>query len=108
VTEKFFERPILNSPYAYPDRHWELDADGQPTNHLLETRAGLSSLRLSNLRGNSEKASSVGAASVTSDDANQAELFVTIVAVLSWQQQSFSPHQAFIGRFDEEGHGHAR
>ncbi len=21
----FFERPILNSPYAYPARHWELD-----------------------------------------------------------------------------------
>jgi type III restriction enzyme len=26
----FFERPILNLPYAYPDRHWELDDDGQP------------------------------------------------------------------------------
>ena len=22
--DSFFERPILNSPYAYPDRHWEL------------------------------------------------------------------------------------
>ena len=34
----FFEHPILNSPYAYPDRHWELDADGQPTNALIESR----------------------------------------------------------------------
>ncbi len=34
----FFEHPILNSPYAYPARHWELDADGQPTNKLIETR----------------------------------------------------------------------
>jgi type III restriction enzyme len=34
----FFERPILNSPYAYPGRHWELDADGQPTNRLVESR----------------------------------------------------------------------
>jgi type III restriction enzyme len=38
VDSSFFERPILNSPYAYPGRHWELDADGQPTGHLIETR----------------------------------------------------------------------
>ena len=36
--ESFFERPILNSPYAYPDRHWELDDDGQPTNKILPKR----------------------------------------------------------------------
>ncbi len=24
----FFERPILNSPYEVPLRHWELDANG--------------------------------------------------------------------------------
>lgn len=34
----FFERPILNSPYEYPGRHWELDADRQPTNHVLARR----------------------------------------------------------------------
>ncbi|WP_374235151.1 MULTISPECIES: BPTD_3080 family restriction endonuclease [unclassified Thiocapsa] len=34
----FFDRPILNSPYAYPSRHWELDATGQPTHRILETR----------------------------------------------------------------------
>ena len=34
----FFEHPILNSPYAYPNRHWELDADGQPTNKLIDSR----------------------------------------------------------------------
>jgi len=27
----FFEHPILNSPYECPARHWELDAEGQPT-----------------------------------------------------------------------------
>jgi type III restriction enzyme len=27
----FFEQPILNSPYAYPGRHWELDPDGPDT-----------------------------------------------------------------------------
>src|SRR2546427_4974092 len=34
----FFERPILNSPYASPERHWELDASGQPTQQIIETR----------------------------------------------------------------------
>ena len=34
----FYEKPVLNSPYAYPDSHWELDADGQPTNMLIESR----------------------------------------------------------------------
>ncbi len=38
MTEQFFEHPILNSPYAYPGRHWELDADGQPTNRILDSR----------------------------------------------------------------------
>jgi type III restriction enzyme len=36
--ESFFERPILNSPYAHLDRHWELDDDGQPTNQILPKR----------------------------------------------------------------------
>jgi len=34
----FFERPILNSPYEYPRRHWELDAEGQPTQQIIENR----------------------------------------------------------------------
>jgi type III restriction enzyme len=34
----FFERPILNSPYAYPGRHWELDAQGQPTGQIIKAR----------------------------------------------------------------------
>src|SRR5579862_9728504 len=34
----FFERPILNSPYSYPARHWELDSEGQPTQKIIETR----------------------------------------------------------------------
>jgi type III restriction enzyme len=36
--ETFFERPILNSPYERPTRHWELDKSGQPTHKILETR----------------------------------------------------------------------
>ena len=34
----FFEHPILNSPYERPGRHWELDADGQPTQRIIEQR----------------------------------------------------------------------
>jgi type III restriction enzyme len=38
MTQSFFQQPILNSPYAYPARHWELDKSGQPTNHLIDRR----------------------------------------------------------------------
>jgi type III restriction enzyme len=38
MTTGFFERPILNSPYEYPDRHWELDATGQPTGKVSVPR----------------------------------------------------------------------
>jgi hypothetical protein len=35
---QFFEKPILNSPYGYPIRHWELDEAGQLTPLIVETR----------------------------------------------------------------------
>ena len=38
MTNPFFERPILNSPYEYPKRHWELDKTGQPTQKIIERR----------------------------------------------------------------------
>jgi type III restriction enzyme len=38
----FFERPILNSPYAYPARHWELDETGQPTQQIIDRRRTVS------------------------------------------------------------------
>lgn len=34
----FFRRPILNSPYQRPEKHWELDASGQPTQRILYDR----------------------------------------------------------------------
>ncbi len=33
----FFEQPILNSPYEYPAKHWEL-VEGQPTQKIVENR----------------------------------------------------------------------
>ncbi|HAJ75992.1 MAG TPA: hypothetical protein DCM64_06010 [Gammaproteobacteria bacterium] len=38
MSNPFFDRPILNSPYEYPSRHWELDAEGQPTQQVIEKR----------------------------------------------------------------------
>src|SRR5947209_18523935 len=42
VENLFFEKPILNSPYEIPTRHWELDEKGQPTQKILESRRGVS------------------------------------------------------------------
>src|SRR5687768_5607962 len=34
----FFDHPILNSPYECPQRHWELDSQGQPTQQIIDRR----------------------------------------------------------------------
>lgn len=38
MSSTFFEQPILNSPYDYPSRHWELDDKGQPTQEVVQSR----------------------------------------------------------------------
>lgn len=38
MNNRFFEKPILNSPYEYPKQHWELDGQGQPTERIIEKR----------------------------------------------------------------------
>ena len=38
MDRRFFEQPILNSPYEYPSQHWELDDTGQPTNRVVDRR----------------------------------------------------------------------
>jgi type III restriction enzyme len=40
TSNPFFDHPILNSPYDYPRRHWELDESGQPTQRILDSRRG--------------------------------------------------------------------
>ncbi len=42
MSDDFFTKPILNSPYDYPARHWELDDTGQPTQKVLESRRRVS------------------------------------------------------------------
>jgi type III restriction enzyme len=38
MSDLFFRQPVLNSPYDYPNRHWELDPEGQPTLRIIERR----------------------------------------------------------------------
>src|SRR5258708_1082877 len=38
MSDPFFDHPILNSPYEYPLKHWELDEAGQPTQKVIEQR----------------------------------------------------------------------
>ena len=38
MANPFFDHPILNSPYVCPQRHWELDDLGQPTQRIIENR----------------------------------------------------------------------
>ena len=38
MSDRFFDAPILNSPYEYPARHWELDESRQPTGQELPSR----------------------------------------------------------------------
>ena len=46
TSDPFFDRPILNSPYDYPKRYWELDEVGQPTQ---TSTTGCSPFRLQHL-----------------------------------------------------------
>jgi type III restriction enzyme len=38
MSNPFFERPILNSPYERPTGHWELDPKGQLTQKNIDGR----------------------------------------------------------------------
>ncbi|MBN1227921.1 MAG: DEAD/DEAH box helicase family protein [Deltaproteobacteria bacterium] len=38
MDNRFFEQPVINSPYEYPSQHWELDKYGQPTQKIIGNR----------------------------------------------------------------------
>ena len=40
MDDRFFSKPVLNSPYKNPARHWELDEEGQPTQKIIKHRRG--------------------------------------------------------------------
>ena len=57
MSNEFFGRPILNSPYEYPSRHWELDPAGQPTGQIVNERRGASFLTpIPTAKGQAQKA----------------------------------------------------
>ena len=37
MSDEFFNKPILNSPYEYPSAHWEM-LEGLPTQHIISSR----------------------------------------------------------------------
>lgn len=37
MSEEFFKKPIINSPYEYPNAHWEM-VDGLPTHKIISSR----------------------------------------------------------------------
>ena len=38
MQNRFYQQPILNSPYEYPAKHWELDEQGLPTQQIIDNR----------------------------------------------------------------------
>lgn len=40
MSNLFFEKPVLNSPYAYPKRHWEPKPRNLSTHHIIGSRSG--------------------------------------------------------------------
>ena len=85
TSEQFFDRPILNSPYEYPTRHWELDQSGQPTNRILDHRRRVSFItpipKPKKVKGGQQKLDLDEAASQVATDDQQYELAQTINSV---------------------------
>ena len=87
TNERFFERPILNSPYECPARHWELDQSGQPTNRILDRRRQVSFItpipKPKKGKGAQQKLDLDEAASQVATEDQQYELAQTINSVRS-------------------------
>lgn len=79
MPNSFFEHPILNSPYAYPARHWELDKDGQPTTHI------------ENRRRQAQFLTPIPKARKRRPQANQTEIVFKDDHGLSTEQQQYDP-----------------
>jgi type III restriction enzyme len=90
VNESFYEPPILNSPYKYPARHWELNDGGQPTNRIVESRR------------RSELIAPVPKAQKQRRLAGQTELELGDGHGLSTAEQQYNPTPIIAGRADEQ------
>ena len=87
TNEQFFDRPILNSPYECPARHWELDESGQPTNRILDRRRQVSFItpipKPKKVKGAQQNLDLDEAASQVATEDQQYELAQTINSVRS-------------------------
>ena len=88
MSQAFYERPILNSPYEYPGRHWKLDARGQPTDEIVASRR------------TAEFISPVPATKAQSGKSTQLRLALGEKA-LSTAEQQYNPYQV-INRIRRE------
>jgi len=91
VTDPFFERPVLNSPYEHPSRHWHLDETGQPTQEIIEGRrkaAFISPIP----KPKKQKGAPVEQASMVLDEGQG----------LSTEDQQYEEHHATINKVREE------
>src|ERR1700704_5910239 len=84
MSNQFFERPILNSPYEYPARHWELDEDGQPTQEIIGNRR------------KAEFITPIPKPRKRKDNAAQAALIFDEGKGLSTEKQQYDPTSAVI------------
>ena len=87
--QSFARDPILNSPYEYPGRHWDMDENNLPTQKINEFRrpSSLKSPIVANRRG--------------SGNLNQGELFAQEENGVDYDTNDFtnSIHYHPIGRF---------
>ena len=90
MSDRFFERPILNSSYDYPARHWELDADGQPTSRIVASRR------------RSELITPVPKPERWRRSQGQPELELGAGDGLSTAEQEYNPTPIIAGRADEQ------
>jgi hypothetical protein len=79
MSNQFFEQPILNSPYEYPNRHWELDKDGQPTQKTIDERR------------RAEFTTPIPKPKKRKDSAKQQQIIFDEGEGLSTQQQAYDP-----------------
>src|SRR6202521_1353736 len=84
MDNQFFERPILNSPYDYPARYWELDEHGQPTQRIIESRR------------KAEFITPIPKPRKRKEKAIQAELVFDEGKELSTEEQQYDPTSAVI------------
>jgi len=85
LENKFFTHPILNSPYEYPSKYWELDDEGQPTQKVVSRRRS------------AEFITPIPKPKKTKSTKNQQQLRLDDVKELSTAEQRYDPTSIING-----------